>query len=130
MFYYAYYSSTSERPIVPYTIPLPVDIRIASLTVSSGMMDVLGVERLRNKALYLLGRKINNVRKVWFEVSSLSRIPSLNIDSLLWPIGVFITKNTPQNILIHKTLEYMKNMVKNGRIHVVENLILELLKYH
>jgi len=130
MFYYAYYSSTGERPMVPYTIPLPVDIRIATLTISSGIMDVLGVERLRNKALYLLGRKTNNIRKVWFEVSSLSGIPSLNIDSLLWPIGVFITKNIPQNILIHKTLEYMKDMVKNGRVHVVENLILELLKYH
>lgn len=128
MFYYAYYSSTGERPIVPYTIPLPVDIRISTLTISSGIIDVIGVEKLKNKALYLLGRKADDVRRVWFKVSLLSRIPSLNIDSLLWPIGIFTTKNMPHAILLHKTLEYVKNMVKNERIHIIGNLVLELLK--
>jgi len=131
MFYYAYYVSTGKRIAIPFTIPLPVDVRISALTISSGVLEIPSIRDFRSKTYYLLGKRPGKVRKIWLKISMLCKIPSLNIDSLLWPLGVFVLDNLPRNVLVSKTLKYLKSMLSEyGEWGKIEKLVHEILKYY
>jgi len=131
MFYYAYYVSTGKRIAIPFTIPLPVDVRISALTLSSGVIEIPSIRDFRSKTYYLLGKRPSEVRKTWLKISMLCKIPSLNIDSLLWPLGVFVLDSLPRNVLVSKTLKYLKSMLSEyGEWGKIEKLVHEILKYY
>lgn len=71
--------------ILPSTIPIPVDRRIALLTYLSGLMEILDGGNLD-----LLSLKYSGIiREIWQRVSLLSSIPPLHIDSVLWYLGKY-----------------------------------------
>lgn len=84
MFYYA--SRVCGNYVVPpMDIELPVDRRIAAVTYTSGIVDsesaVVIEEVMRN---------YKTVQKVWMEISRLSNIPPLNLDSIIWICGKYV----------------------------------------
>ena len=75
MAYYAFKSINIEAENIDQ-IPIPVDRRVALLTSTSGLVDAspeLIFQRLREKAAY-----------AWQKVSEISRIPSINLDAIIW----------------------------------------------
>ncbi len=70
--------------VLPSTIPIPVDRRVALITYLSGLVDVL--DEVNVYPLKLL-RFSNIIRDVWQKVSLLTSIPPLHIDSVLWYLG-------------------------------------------
>lgn len=79
MAYYAVRSQQKHPVPAPWDVPVPVDIRVSCITYSSGIVradDWRDIMRDPRPAI-----------KAWNIVAEESRIPALNIDSLLWMIG-------------------------------------------
>ncbi|MEM1603697.1 MAG: N-glycosylase/DNA lyase [Zestosphaera sp.] len=88
----AYYTLRSAEVNADLTkISIPVDRRVALVTLTSGLLSPLKkskntLEKLENLAKELL-KHPQNVRVVWDAVSEESGIPALLIDTPLWLIG-------------------------------------------
>ena len=78
----AYYAArtVAGRVPAPGDAPIPVDLRVSCVTVSSGLVEPPVDYRL-------LLRRPRLVVDAWGLVSSLSGVPALNLDSLLWLVG-------------------------------------------
>lgn len=80
-------------------IDIPVDIRVACLTYSSGM--------IKSHSFRDLLRRPEDTRSVWREVSRNSKIPLIHLDALVWRIG-----GIPQNKNLLKAREEIFNFLK------------------
>ena len=78
MAYYAARSATGPSP-APWDVPIPVDLRIACVSASSGLIDASHYKLLLQKPLPVIG--------AWNRVAEVSGVPPLNIDSVLWLVG-------------------------------------------
>lgn len=72
--------------ILPNTIPIPVDRRVALITYLSGLIDIAGRVGVTTSELLRISKTI---REVWNRISLLSSIPPLHIDSVLWYLGKY-----------------------------------------
>jgi len=78
----AYYTARTQLrdPVpAPLDTPLPVDLRVSCLTVTSGLAPGVSPDRLL--------RDPRPVLEAWGVVAGESGIPPLNLDSLLWLVG-------------------------------------------
>ncbi|WP_054850556.1 N-glycosylase/DNA lyase [Vulcanisaeta sp. JCM 14467] len=73
---------------VPMDIPIPVDYRVTVITICSGLMPVMGSpSNVADLARELMTRRRAEIQRAWSEVSRLSGIPPLNLDSIIWVLG-------------------------------------------
>ena len=73
---------------VPMDIPIPVDYRVTVITICSGLMPVMGSpNNVADLARELMTRRRAEIQRAWSEVSRLSGIPPLNLDSIIWVLG-------------------------------------------
>jgi DNA-(apurinic or apyrimidinic site) lyase len=91
-------------------IPIPVDRRIAYLTLTSCL--VYGChDTLRNCAAQLMKPKNRGkVIEAWRLVSVASRIPSYRLDSLLWVIGRFVREEYSVDEIMNHILSYYPSL--------------------
>ena len=129
MFYYAYYASTGSRIKLPMEIPLPVDFRISTITLTSGLMRFRQPITLADKVKLLLSRYSDVVREIWSKISIKSNIPPLNLDALIWVFGRNISLQCTRKEIIHRTLEYLRELLGREPNALIKNLIYEFFKY-
>ncbi len=94
MAYYAVRSQQKHPVPAPWDVPVPVDLRVSCITYSSGIVkadDWRDIMRDPRPAI-----------KAWSIVAEESRIPALNIDSLLWMIGSAPRTNSDVNEVQHQ----------------------------
>lgn len=84
MFYYAFRAATGRGVRVPLSIPIPIDRRIAWITILSGMVSV---PQPFNASVARLVRRREVAQKAWNMVASFSGIPPINLDAPLWLLG-------------------------------------------
>ncbi|MEM1807149.1 MAG: N-glycosylase/DNA lyase [Pyrobaculum sp.] len=97
---YVYMCSRGVDRMLPFTIPIPVDYRVAYLTWCSGLTDLLPHEGVK---------KHREIQSIWNEVARLTNIPPLHIDTILWLGG--------------RAVLYGEN------IHGVSNKIIEIFRW-
>ena len=78
MAYYAARTTTGLTP-APWDVPIPVDLRIACVSASSGLVDTPSYKMLLQKPLPVI--------EAWNRVAEHSGVPPLNLDSILWLVG-------------------------------------------
>ena len=73
---------------IPMDIPIPVDYRVTVITICSGLIPIMGgPNNVTDLARELMTRRRAEIQRAWSEVSRLSGIPSLNLDSVIWVLG-------------------------------------------
>lgn len=75
---YVYMCYRGIRRPAPFSIPIPVDYRVAYLTSCLGLVDMKPEEAMRRHKA---------IQATWDRVARESGIPSLHIDTLLWLAG-------------------------------------------
>lgn len=75
---YVYMCCRDADRLLPREIPIPVDYRVAKLTVCLGLIRATPEEALR---------RAREVQEVWNKIAEASGIPPLHIDTLLWLAG-------------------------------------------
>lgn len=98
----AYYFHKIQNPqfVLPFELPIPVDRRIAYISFTSGVVDISGAgNKLQDKdIILLLLRKTEIVRNIWNIVATISSIPPLHIDAVLWYLGKYAHMNDKSKI--------------------------------
>jgi len=99
----AYYGlkSAGLRVDLPRCLSIPVDRRVALLSISSGAIDTGGcmdIECVQSAADQLV-RTPKIVREVWRRISNLSSIPPLGLDIPLWMLGKYFPLWSKRRIL-------------------------------
>lgn len=79
MAYYAARSLSRDPPPAPWDVPIPVDLRVSCVTYTSGLVEAQSWSEIFKYPKVAV--------KAWRIVAEWSRVPPLNIDSLLWMIG-------------------------------------------
>ena len=93
MICYAYRARYGRALIAPFSIPIPLDSRIAKLSWTSGVVDVEGASlRAWSDVIEALMGKPRIVQRAWSAVAEKSGIPPLHLDSILWLIGSFVDR--------------------------------------
>lgn len=92
MFYYTL-KVRGVEPEIPFTIPIPVDRRVAMMTYLSGIVSGENVFTVKT-----LLAKPNIVIDAWYQVARLCSIPPLEIDTVLWLFGTYAKLNSIQDI--------------------------------
>uniref|UniRef100_A0A7J3QCX0 N-glycosylase/DNA lyase n=1 Tax=Ignisphaera aggregans TaxID=334771 RepID=A0A7J3QCX0_9CREN len=82
--------------VLPNTIAIPVDRRVALITYLSCLLDILNENDINASKLLKIS---NTIRKIWQKISLLSSIPSLHIDSVIWYLGKYSNLNSRSSIL-------------------------------
>lgn len=84
-----------RKPVAP-GVPLPVDVRVACVSYSSGITSMKPD---------LVLRKPRPVVEAWGRIEQVSRVPALHIDTILWLAGDRIRgRNTPEARRLVSTL--------------------------
>jgi len=91
MFYYTL-KAAGLYVSVPTDIPVPVDRRVALVSLTSGLLEYPALHYLK-AANELRGRYSKLVREAWSKVCRLAGVPPLRVDSLLWIVGGFLEKS-------------------------------------
>ena len=101
----AYYglAALGKGPALPKDAPIPVDRRVAIITVTSGMIKPQG-RRITDYAVMrqlsvVLLRKARLVKEVWRTVSEYSDIPQLHLDAPVWVIGGYASAGSKSVVL-------------------------------
>ena len=101
MFYYAL-KAADLNVSIPMEIPVPVDRRVALVSLTSGLIEhpkgLTAANELRNRYPGL-------VRKAWGRVCRLAQVPPLRVDTLLWIVGGFLEKSKFKYSLAVKLVE-------------------------
>ncbi len=86
MAYYVYLTAGLD-PTVPKDLPIPVDLRIASISLTSGLVRVEGDDPIN-----ALISNPTVPQRGWAEVSESSGIPTPILDTILWVLGGVLHK--------------------------------------
>ena len=101
MFSYTY-RAFYERPIIaPFTLPIPVDSRVAKVSWSSGIVDVEASNW--SDVVNSLLSKPSLAQRAWSIVAKASEIPPLHLDSLIWLVGGFIGRGVDKEAAVRET---------------------------
>ncbi len=118
MFYYA--SRVCGNYIVPpMDIELPVDRRVAAVSYTSGIIDgesAMVIEELM--------RNHKTVQRAWMEVSRLSNIPSLNLDSIIWICGKYVRDEDGVSKASSDLTRYSKGRVSSETARAIASELL------
>jgi len=101
---YYYISKYLKIPCnVPHELPIPVDIRVAKMSVLSGLLE--GADANINASI-LETKHIKKIQYAWNLVAELSGIPPIRIDSVLWIMGRFSDSKTRHEVYELFALNY------------------------
>jgi len=114
MAYYAFKSCGYEPLRLP-SVPIPVDYRVSTITHCSGLS--------KEEPRVLMGRQ-RFVQEIWEQVSRLSGVPAINLDSLVWVMGGALIYN---GFDVDKAMNELRGMVPNKE-EVARELLLEFSK--
>jgi DNA-(apurinic or apyrimidinic site) lyase len=89
MAYYAYRAAGGDpRELSGVSIPMPIDSRIACLTYSSRLCDVISGD------YRVLVSRPRSAQEIWALVSNVSGISTIHLDALAWRLG-WIPRDSP-----------------------------------
>jgi len=93
---YYYISKYLKIPCsVPHELPIPVDIRVAKMSILSGLLE--GANANTNASILEAGH-VKKIQDAWNLVAELSGIPPIRIDSVLWIMGRFSDLKTRHEV--------------------------------
>ncbi len=84
---YYFLKAIGHNIIPPFEIDIPVDRRIALISYTSGLVKLTPSTSNVRKIAPILLHNSSLIASTWREISNLSSIPPLNIDSLAWLIS-------------------------------------------
>jgi len=120
---YYYISKYLRIPCnIPRELPIPVDVRVAKMSILSGLLE--GVDVSTNTYI-LEAEHIKKIQYAWNLVAELSEIPPIRIDSVLWIIGRFSDSKTRHEVYESFTSNYGSLLLVLGE-SAVRRLINEL----
>ena len=90
---------------LPMEIPLPVDRRVALITVLSGIVRIRDSGNFYEETRVLM-KKSDLVRKAWSRVSAYSSIPPLHLDAVLWLLGGYADIRSRHRIFLQLEEDY------------------------
>ncbi len=86
MLYYGFRASTGVVTPLPMNIPIPIDLRIATMSYIANIIDTSHVKKSLNEIAEIIMRSYKNTQEAWNIVARTSQIPPLHIDSIIWPL--------------------------------------------
>ncbi|MEM4441921.1 MAG: N-glycosylase/DNA lyase [Ignisphaera sp.] len=95
---YYFHKAQGLESVLPFELPIPVDSRVAYMTYTSSMIDVVN-QTLNRNIISLIMKKADTVRDIWNRVAAISYIPPLHIDAVLWYFGKYSRNNNRRSIL-------------------------------
>lgn len=121
----AYYVHRIADPsiVLPYELPIPVDIRVACITYTSGIIDING--DCREPYIKRIMQNFRKVQLIWNRIACEAGIPPLHIDAVLWYLGRFTYVDSIVDIMNYIDTRLYKKLSKD----LVKKLITELLFY-
>lgn len=117
---YYFHKAQGMRSILPFELPIPVDRRVTYISFTSGMIDVVH-QTLNKDMVSLIMKKADVIRDAWNSVATISHIPPLHIDAVLWYLGKYGYINNRRSIIE----EVQKNLYIIDK-KIVEKLVNEL----
>lgn len=127
---YAYRAYYGKPLTVSFNIPIPVDSRIAKLSWTSGVIDVIDSNfRKWSDIVKVMVEKPRDVQRVWGIVAKKSKIPPLHLDSILWFVGGFINRSNTRERAIERASETLSRMVSKKFDEIVEVVSEIIIRY-
>jgi len=127
MLCYAYRAYKGKPLIAPFNIPIPMDSRIAKLSWTSGIVDVIDEEPLSwSKVVKAITSKPSLTQRAWSRVAKICGIPPIHLDSILWLIGGFLDRKASREKVIENATNSLARMTLrnfNDVKRVVEEVI-------
>ena len=121
MLCYAYRAHHGKPLIAPFNIPIPIDSRIAKLSWTSGMLDIIDAKLTRwSDVVRAVTSKPSMVQRAWSNVAKTSGIPPLHLDSILWLIGGFISKRHSREEVIKAASNALSRITSKSNDEVSE----------
>ena len=118
MYYYGIKACYGKNMVLPRSIKIPVDRRIAYLTYTSGMVEV-GDEVGREDIIETLMKRSRIVRLAWDRVSALSEIPPLHLDAPLWIIGRYVKPEVKVGEVVRAVNELIRGRLPRRKVELV-----------
>ena len=108
---YAYRAYRGKPLIAPFNIPIPMDSRIAKLSWTSGIVDVVDEEPLSwGKVVKAIMSKPSLAQKAWSSVAKICGIPPIHLDSILWLIGGFLNRKASREEVVENAANSLARM--------------------
>lgn len=122
MYYYGCRACLDADLILPYSIPIPVDKRIALISYTSRVISC--THNCSNPVNTILKRP-GIVRRVWSSIAELCRVPPLHLDCLLWTIGGYVSKSkhVDVNRVVEELLRHVGVEYKSKVIPIIQELL-------
>ncbi len=122
----AYYvaKALGLKGALPKDISIPVDHRVCLVSLTSGIIRDLENNNWGRRANILRNRNPSIVRTAWHKVSSISCIPAISIDTVLWLVGGCIEKCRYR---YHCSIECSADLIGGlDELELLEELVCEL----
>lgn len=121
MYYYGCRACLKADLVLPYSIPIPVDKRIALISYTSKVISCINCSNPVNTIL----KRPSIVRRIWSSIAKLCRIPPLHLDCLLWTIGGYVTKGrrVDVNRVVEELLRHIGVEYKSKVTLIVQELL-------
>ena len=106
MICYAHRARYERALVAPFSIPIPIDSRVAKLSWTSGVIDVEGASLKKwGDVVEAVMSKPRVAQRAWSAVAKKSGIPPLHLDSILWLVGGFIDRRSTREEAVKKACE-------------------------
>jgi len=97
-------------------IKIPVDRRVAAISYTSGLIDVLETKDIVEEIM----REKERVIEAWSIVSKICDIPLIRLDSIIWFFGKYVRDRDP----VEKALKDLSNMLRDvGNIKIFREFV-------
>ena len=121
MICYAYRARYGRALIAPFSIPIPLDSRIAKLSWTSGVVDIEGASlRTWSDVIEALMNKPRIAQRAWSAVAKKSGIPPLHLDSILWLIGSFVDRRRAREEAVKEACEALSRTTAKSESDVFD----------
>jgi DNA-(apurinic or apyrimidinic site) lyase len=128
---YAYRARYGKVLVAPFSVPIPVDSRVAKVSWTSSVIDIEEeIPKKWSDVIKAVLKRPRIAQKAWSAVAKKSGIPPLHLDSILWLVGGFISRQRTREEAVKEACEALSRMTaKNGSdvFDVVNELIARYL---
>jgi len=124
MYYYGCRACLNVDMTLPFTIPIPVDRRVALISYTSGLVSCYS-----DNPIDAIMRRQKVIRKVWSKIAYLCNTPPLHLDSLLWIVGGHIRRGKPiaRDRIVNELVKCVSEEYKDKIALVVGELTVQSL---
>ena len=129
MLYYAFRASTGKIIVLPMDIPIPIDIRIATMSYITGIISIKPPLKSLQESADLIMKNYDDAQKAWSIVAETSQIPPLHIDSIIWPLLDIARKNNYNKYVTLKMSEdFLSSLWKDLDKNLLSDILLTIFK--